>query len=241
MRGGVLVRDADPGVPDSDGGWRWRRWAALGTLVVVAAAVTWAVAFSPLLGVRTVDVQGSFRYLTSAQVEQAAAVTRGRPLIRLNTASIARRVERLPDVESATVRVSYPSTVVVAVTERVGVGYVQDDTGVHLVDRTGLLFRSVATPPPTLPRFQLAAGPRTQAAAAAAATTAAALPSSVLAKLATIQADDPNGISLLLRDQRVVRWGSADRSVQKARVLVALLAQPGTVFDVSNPDLVYTR
>jgi cell division protein FtsQ len=241
VRTDVRTRDAGAAAIGEDRPARWRKWAVLGMVLVVVAAVIWAVGFSSLLGVRNVEVQGSFRYLTAAQVEQAAAVPHGRPLLRLDTANIVRRVQRLPDVAAATVRVSYPSTVVVAVAERVGVGYVQDDTGVHLVDHTGLLFRSVAAPPPTLPRFQLAAGPRTQAAAAAAATTAAALPQTVLAKLATIQADDPNGISLLLRDQRVVRWGSADRSSDKARVLVALLGQPGTVLDVSNPDLVYAR
>jgi cell division protein FtsQ len=45
----------------------------------------------------------------------------------------------------------------------------------------------------------------------------------------------------VLRDHRVVRWGSPDRSSDKARVLSALLARPGTVFDVSDPDLVYAR
>ena len=70
---------------------------------------------------------------------------------------------------------------------------------------------------------------------------ASALPGSVLSLLATIQADDPAGISLVLRDHRVVRWGSPDRSSDKARVLSALLARPGTVFDVSDPDLVYAR
>ena len=63
----------------------------------------------------------------------------------------------------------------------------------------------------------------------------------LLALLATIQADDPAGISLVLRDNRIVRWGGPDRSSDKARVLAALLARPGTVFDVSDPDLVYAR
>jgi cell division protein FtsQ len=63
----------------------------------------------------------------------------------------------------------------------------------------------------------------------------------VLTRLAVIQADDPAGITLRLRDQRIVRWGSADRSADKARILVTLLRRPGTLFDVSNPDLVYTR
>ena len=69
---------------------------------------------------------------------------------------------------------------------------------------------TVATAPRGLPRFQVASGPRAEASAAAAATAASAMPASVLALLATIQADDPAGISLLLRDHRVVRWGGPE-------------------------------
>lgn len=220
---------------------RWRRWVILGAVLAVLATVGWAVVWSPLFAVRQVSVRGALYYLTRAEVERAAQVPAGRPLVRLDTGAVARRVESVPEVAAASVTVSYPSTVVITLTERVAVGYLADGTEDHLVDRTGRQFRMVATAPRGLPRLQVASGPRAQASAAAAATAASALPPSILALLATIQADDPAGISLLLRDHRVVRWGGPERSSDKARVLVPLLAQPGTVFDVSNPDLVYAR
>jgi cell division protein FtsQ len=246
---GVLLRSQPADQRDRD--WRpgrrrqwtkrWRLWVLLGAILALLAAVVWAVVWSPLFGVRQVSVRGAFHYLTRAEVERVAAVPIGRPLVRLDTAAIAHRVESLPEVAAANVTASYPSTVVVTLTERVAVGYIAAAGETRLVDRTGRQFHTVATAPRGLPQFHVADGPRAQASAAAAATAAIALPASILRLLATIQADDPAGISLVLRDHRIVRWGGPDRSSDKARVLAALLTRPGTVFDVSDPDIVYAR
>jgi cell division protein FtsQ len=82
------------------------------------------------------------------------------------------------------------------------------------------------------------AGPNAMATGHAVATVAAALAPASLAHVASVQAFDPTAITLLLADQRVVRWGSAARSPDKARILPVLLRQPGTTFDVTNPDQV---
>jgi len=216
-------------------------WLLLGAVVAVLATGLWAVVWSPLLGARQITVRGSLHYLTRAEVERAAEVPLGRSLVRLDSGAIGHRVEGLPEVATVNVAADYPSTVVITLTERVAVGYVTRGSDVYLVDRTGRQFHTVTSAPRGVPRLQVADGPRAQASAAAAATAASALPASVLALLATVQADDPAGISLVLRDNRIVRWGGPDRSADKARVLAALLARPGTVFDVSDPDLVYAR
>ena len=234
-------RDWRPGARQRRWTRRWRMWILLGAVVAVLATALWAVVWSPLLGVRQITVRGSLHYLTRAEVERAAEVPLGRSLVRLDSAAIGHRVEGLPEVATVDVAADYPSTVVITLAERVAVGYVTRGSDVRLVDRTGRQFHPVTSAPRGVPRLQVADGPRAQASAAAAATAASALPASVLALLATVQADDPAGISLVLRDNRIVRWGGPDRSSDKARVLAALLARPGTVFDVSDPDLVYAR
>lgn len=211
-----------------------------GAVVLVVLAV-WVVAFSPLLGVKTVTVRGT-GFLTAAQIRTAAAITHGTPLLRLDTAAIVRRVDRLAEVKSAAVTTSYPNTVTITVIERAPVGYLDSGQGKFvLVDASGAQFRTVQARPTKLPLFVVptdgAAGPS----AAAVATVAGDLSAALLGRIRSIQALDPTAITLLLTDSRVVRWGSVERSADKARILPALLQQPGSQFDVSNPDQVIAR
>jgi cell division protein FtsQ len=237
----TTLRRERPAEPATGSGLPHRRLilAAL-ALAVVAAVLTWLVAFSSVLGVRTVTVHGT-QTLRSAQVRQAAAIANGTPLVRLDKAAVLHRVEALPDVASATVTTSFPSTVVITVTERIAVGYVRSGGDVRLVDRTGDQYRSAPSAPKQLPRFVVSAGPNARATGAAVATVAAAIPAQVRRDVDSIQALDPDAITLLMSDGRVVRWGSADRSTDKARILPALLRRDGTQFDVTDPDLPFSR
>jgi cell division protein FtsQ len=211
-----------------------------GAVVVVAAAAVWVVAFSSLLGVRTVRVQG-VSVVSAGQVRAAAAVPNGRPLVRLDTGAIVRRVERLPAVRSADVFTTFPGTVTIRVTERTAVGYLPSAGRYVLVDANGVQYLTVSSKPARLPQFGLPAGADSTTAARGVATVASALGPQLLARVASIDAFDQNAITVLLTDSRVLHWGSADRSSDKARLLPTLLGQPGTQFDVSNPDQVVVR
>ena len=220
-----------------------------GAAVLILVAV-WIVAFSPALGVRTVTVTGtkpitSTQTLTADEVRTAAKISSGSPLIRLDTGAIRSRVEALPDVASAAVSLAYPSTVRIEVTERVAVGYLANSQAggspFELVDGTGAQYRDIAAAPANLPRFALPSGAAAQSTGHDVSVVAAALSASVLSQLAEISADSSLSITLILRDGRMVTWGSADNSPQKAALLPSLLAQPGTRFDVSNPNLVVAR
>src|SRR5206468_2767339 len=103
---------------------------------------------------------------------------------------------------------------------------------------TGDQFRRLSTRPRGVPLFALPDGGAARSSGAAVASVAAALPTSLLARIASIQAFDPGAITLLLTDHRVVSWGSADHNADKARILPTLLNQPGTRFDVSDPSQV---
>ncbi len=202
--------------------------------------VTWVVAFSPLLGVRSVEVQG-VQTVPVAQVRQAADVADGTPLVRVDTEAIAARVERIKAVASARVTTSFPSTVVISVTERVAVGVVPFGSRYRLVDRTGAQFRTLSKAPARLPRFVVPSGQQARRTGAAVATVAAALPPELRARVASVQALDPSAITLLLTDKRVVRWGNAADSADKARILTLLLREPGDQFDVTDPSRPFSR
>lgn len=209
-------------------------------IVLVGAVATWVVAFSPIVGVKAVTVHGA-RTLSAAEIEKAAAIKHGTPLVRLDTAAVKRRVEALRDIASARVALDYPTTVVITVVERRPVGYEQSGQQFVLVDSSGAQYRTVDSVPSSLPRFVIPDGAGAQATGRALATVASALTPALRARVASIDAFDPTSITLLLTDHRVVRWGTADRSSDKARVLPTLLEQPGSRFDVSNPDQVFAH
>jgi cell division protein FtsQ len=110
-----------------------------------------------------------------------------------------------------------------------------------LVDRSGDQYRAVSGPPRGLPQFVVPSGTDARTTGGAVAVVARALPAAVLRRIASIQAMDPTAISLVFGDGHLVQWGSAGRSAAKARVLPALLRQPGTQIDVTDPDQPFTR
>lgn len=226
----------DPSLPRR---FRTRWLVGVAVALVVTVLITWVVAFSTILGVRIVQVRGT-QLLTADTVRRAAAVPPGTPLVRLDTGAIRARVMTLPEVASAAVETSYPSTVVVTIVERRPVGYVvagavAGAASIHLLDRTGRQYRVVAAKPAGLPRLVFADGAGARATATAVAAVAGGLPAAVLHRVRSIQALDPDAITLVLRSGTVVAWGSADRTAEKARILPVLLQQPGKQFDLTDP------
>lgn len=235
-----LDRDGSPPGPPPARRRSRRAFIALGAVTVLAVGGTWAVAFSPLLGVGTVRVDG-VHVVSAAQVRTAADIVENTPLVRLDTAGVLRRVEALPGIASAKVDTHFPSTVVITVRERTPVGYVRTSRGARLVDRTGRQYRTVTAVPARLPRFVVPSGVSATTTGGAVATVASALPASVLRRVDSVQALDPQSITLLMHSGRIVHWGDASRSAAKARVLAALLTRSSQVIDVSNPDIPFTR
>jgi len=194
-----------------------------------------------MFGVRTVKVTG-LHVLTSDQVIAAAGIKHGSPLIRLDTAAVQRRVEHLPDVASASVSRSFPSTVTITVVERVPVGVVKVSAGYVLVDKTGDQYRTVGKRPTTLPLFVVPPGTSSKTTGGAVATVAVALGPALRSSISSIQALDPEAITLLLKDGTVVAWGSATDNDLKARVLTPLLSRHGVQqVDVTDPSAPFTR
>lgn len=228
--------DDDPPRPNR----RRTALAVVGATVVVAVVATWLVAFSSVFGAGSVEVRGT-HLLTAAQVRDAAHISSGTPLVRIDTVAVSRRVEKLAEVASAQVSTSFPSTVVITVTERQPVGYVRSSSRTLLVDRTGAQYRAVAAVPKRLPKFVIPAGPDARASGEAVAAVAAALPAAVRAQVRSVEALNPSAITLVLTRGRVVQWGSAARTADKARLLPVLLGNGSSQIDVTDPDQPFTR
>jgi cell division protein FtsQ len=217
-----------------------RRWlVGAGLVLALLVGLGWLVGFSSVLGVRSVLVSGT-RQLSPAEIETAAAVRPGSPLSRLDTAAIQARVAKLPGVRAVTVHTSYPSTVLIQVTERVAVGYRATPTGAGLVDADNVQFRIESRPPAGLPQLATAR-PGQADQAAATATVAGALPPELARKVSLISAASTETVTLRLFDGRQVFWGGTDRGADKARLMTALLRQPGRYYDISDPSTVISR
>ncbi|MFQ1001061.1 cell division protein FtsQ/DivIB [Modestobacter sp. SSW1-42] len=220
----------------------------LGAVVVLVALAAWLLLASPLLAVRTVQVDGAAR-LAADEVAGVAGVAVGTPLVRVDTAAAAGRVGQLPQVASVEVTRGWPGTVVVTVQERVPVAVVRTDGDRRLVDAGGVVFETVTGPVPdgVVPLEVPAPGPD-DAATRAALGAVTALPGEVRAQLTGVTARTADDVTLTLTDGRTVRWGSAELTDRKAEVLGALLQQieagaiePGALLDVSTPDAVVLR
>ena len=95
--------------------WRAAFFALAAVAIVVG--VGWALLDSRFFVVRSVAVTGT-HLVTGAEVRSAAAIPPGLPLIRVNSATIAHRVEQIRQVQSARVSRDWPDGVTIAVTER---------------------------------------------------------------------------------------------------------------------------
>jgi cell division protein FtsQ len=173
-------------------------------------------------------------------VRDAVAVAPGGPLISVDTAGIARRVAAIEGVAVVEVRRAWPDTVEVAVTERVPVALTQTAQGLYEVDATGLAYRRAPEPPPLLPRLTFRGVAPQDPATTAAIAVLRALSEPLRAQVATVDVAGTQ-VTLGLADRRSVRWGDPERSADKLAVLGPLLAQPGSVYDVSSPDLPTVR
>jgi cell division protein FtsQ len=229
-----------------------RRWLArLGrwrlVLLAVAAAgavgaVGWLFWSSDLLAVDRVSVQGT-SVLTDAEVAQAAGVNLGTPLARVDLDQAEARVSELAAVADAAVVRDWPGTLRIEVSEREPVAVVAAGGRFRALDREGVLFRRYARPPIRLPLVQggaLDASTLPDGAARAdamreVASVVVALDPAVAARVDHVEVASLDAIELVLRSGERVRWGSAEESAFKARVLAALMRMPAAVYDVSVP------
>lgn len=216
-----------------------RRWLtlkpvlALVALLVVAVAGLYTVYGSDALAAEDVEVTGT-SLLTEDEVRAAADVPLGEPLARIDLAAVRARVGSLAAVARVDVTRRWPHDVVVTVTERTPVALLEIAGSLRGLDAEGVVFGTFRPAPPGLPRVRTG-GDTSADALREAAQVAGSLPDDLAATVDHLEVETVDQITLVLRDDRVVRWGSADDSAQKAEVLVALLRQPGREYDVSVP------
>jgi cell division protein FtsQ len=215
-----------------------RRWVALLTVLTVVAAV-YLLFFSSMLGVQDVEVSGS-RTVPADQIRTVAAVPADKPMLRLSTDEIRDRVAAMPGIATVEVSRSWPNTVEITVTERTAIAFFDSGPGgdgVHLVDGGGVVFKTVAARPPGLPELKLPKVSADDPVTRAVTAVLGVIPEQLLKQVTTATAKTPASVEFTLASGKIVRWGTAEQTDRKAKVLAALLTQDGKVYDVAAPEL----
>ena len=224
---------------------RLHRFTMAGIVAAVAAALV-AAALSPLVDVDEVRVSGADRS-GRAVVVAATGIERGEPLVTLDAAAAEASVERLPWIEDATVRRSWPGAVVVDVVERRAVAAVLAPSGSEgaLVDADGrvlaavpveaagaVLVAGLAAPGPPGTRLADDAGP--------ALAVATALPPDLQSRVERVVVSEGGRLELQVAvpdaDPATVVLGDASLLPEKLVSLTTLLAA-ADLTDVARIDL----
>nr|WP_144600015.1 FtsQ-type POTRA domain-containing protein [Arthrobacter sp. AG367] len=220
---------------------------AVGTVLVLVAGLLAGAVYSPVLALQNVSVTGT-RLLNPAQVQAALEPLRGKPLPQISDNDVRRLLDNLIQVKSVSVEARPPSTLAVAVHERVPVALVKQGEQYQLVDVDGVQLATTDDPASaSLPVIDGGAGAIGQDLFRATAAVLGALPADVLAKLSNASAQSVDAVELKLVDGQTIVWGNASEKELKAKVLAALLKAPADpknpvrVYDVSVPRHPVTR
>jgi cell division protein FtsQ len=211
----------------------WRRVAVAFLALLVVGGAVYAVYFSSLLEVEGLEVRG-LDTIRTAEIERAAEAPIGEPLATVDLEAIELKISSLGGVRSVEVSRQWPHELLVEVEERVPVAVVRLGEQLRNLDADGVIFGDRTRQPGNLPMVVTSSDTDGDALREAAAV-AGALEPAFLATVDHLQVATVDQISLNLRDGRIVLWGSAEQSEEKAEVLAALLSRRAEVYDVSVP------
>ncbi|MEU8322726.1 FtsQ-type POTRA domain-containing protein [Nonomuraea sp. NPDC048881] len=203
----------------------------------VVGSAAWLVFFSPVLGVRSIEIVGNLT-VTSEHIEQQAAVPDLHPLATVDLADVQARVLGIRQLATAKVDRVWPGTLRIEVVEREPVAVIPAGGRFAVVDKQGVVIEVKDTSPFMLPLLKVDRPAAGDPATMAALQVVQALPPVVAGKVRQVRAASAEGVTLELSDGRTVLWGGADRPQEKGRILVSLLSRKATLYDVSSPDVV---
>jgi cell division protein FtsQ len=222
----------------------WKAAFFVVAIAAIIAGVGWALLGSKFLVVRSIDVSGA-PAIPRAQVIAASGVKAGTPLIRVNTSSVARRVEQITLVQSARVRRAWPDGLVITLQQRKAVLAITAGGGYRLIDKFGVVLRQATHPPAgmpvlTTPGTGQPTSLRGSPAVAAAAAVLHELPATLSRSVKEIGAATADSVTLHLRNGITIVWGDASQTTVKAREVTILMRGHARYFDVSDPRAVVT-
>jgi cell division protein FtsQ len=183
--------------------------------------------------------------VSRSEVLAASGVVPGTPLIRVNTARAAARIEQITQVRSVQVNRSWPNRLVIVVQERTPVLVLPAyGGGYDLADANGVVLRRVARRPAGLPLYPTVAPEgalRGDPDLTAATAVLGELPARLRQSVKSVTAPHPDQVTLRLAGGVTVLWGDTSRAGNKARELAVLMRSHSRYYDVSALGSVTAR
>ncbi len=216
---------------------------ALGVVALLVGG--WFLVHTPLFSARSVTVTGNV-HETAAQVVAQAGLASQPPLLDVNAGAAAARLEQLPWVRTATVHVSWPDGVHIAVTEETARFTASTATGKwELLSNDGRVLGESASRPPgllllTVPEPPGQPGSVLSTKDAPGLRVASSLPPSFVGQVTGVTVEPAGWVQLALTTPIVVDMGTTAELTAKYEDVSSILAgatlHNGDVIDVSVPD-----
>jgi cell division protein FtsQ len=199
--------------------------------VVLAIGVALIVLASPLVAVRTVQVEGA-KYADAALVRSVSDSLKGKSVLTVDTKTASERLESDPWIKSARVTTSLPSRVLIQINERIPVAwFLGVDNRARVIDEDGLVL-SVVEGRPTQYMWIEGTGPNLTAGASSAAAYRAAgqlamsLPSELAPMVKNLGVAGTEEITMTLKTGTVINFGApVDMRNKLVNVVVLLRRQ----------------
>ena len=185
---------------------RWRLAGYAAVLGLVVAVLVWAVGFSPILAVRSVEVVG-VPQSEEGTIRDLAEVPLGEPLARVDGAAVVARVAERATLADVSVERSWPSTLVIHASPRVPILVVKNPQGqLQVVDADGVAYAQVSAPPKDVPIVTAAsAAAVTRDALQAAVSVVRVLPRALQHRVSAVTVSSANLVTLRI-GRTTVTW-----------------------------------
>ena len=210
-------------------------WFVAAIAVAVTSGLAWLVGWSELTTLETVRIDGADTALAE-QVSAIAEAPIGEQLIWADTDAMSARVGQLAELASVSVHRSWPRTLVISVRQRVAAAALSDGGSWWLVDGSGVMFGRTEDRPDDLPVLDAPGGDEAATTRAAGVAVLTSLPSQVHELVVEVSAHSAADVRLQLRGGATVLWGGPGDDAEKAAVVLALLGEDATTYDVSAPN-----
>ena len=202
-------------------------------LLVVSTMVT------PIMAINKISISGTEK-VSEKQVQAVLKKYMGTPLPMINATNVAEDLAKFKLIESISLVSKPPHEIQVRIVERTPISVVVTNGTGFLYDPSGVRV-GAASGSEKLPTIIITGDPKTSKNYKQAIDVLLSLPSSLLDRIAYIQARTRDNVTMQLRGNAVqtIIWGDSTQSALKSRVLKVLLfktpARIPATFDVSSP------